>query len=322
MHILGSIYPRVLNSIAFGSALAAIERWFTRFDSVVNSFGEFTNNVVLDVDFECEFKVVGGSDTTGRILGQVGSFSNEIGLNSDNSSLRFRAGGGSLRTLSFDTALDRTKVNTISVLRAGSVISTVVNGIPQASTTPTTAALVFDVLARASSSYNNGYIYDLKIWAGGDRNTGTLVVNSPMDDAPTATEFANLADPANPIIKRNIADTQTALFDQVADGWTGPELSDTGAVYVKSDAFDERVFVNYEASVVYRCSADVFDYVSGSVSLKYANGDTLTNAISSNGLISGSGASTGAGTFLEITGAATLCSMTNVSLKEFLEVAS
>lgn len=74
-------------------------------------------------------------------------------------------------------------------------------------------------IGRNGAVYFDGYISNLFAYNG-----ASLVVNSPMDDAPSATEFANLADPANPIIKRNIAESEVKPFDQGADGWTGEEL--------------------------------------------------------------------------------------------------
>ena len=108
-----------------------LSRYFTRFDSGVNAYGEFTNDVVLDDEFRISVRNSGVTGQFGRLLGNQASFDNQFRVNSDGSGVLVRAAGGTEHTIATDNPISLSSINELSVYRASgsSTINLDVNGV-------------------------------------------------------------------------------------------------------------------------------------------------------------------------------------------------
>lgn len=111
--------------------------------------------------------------------------------------------GGEPTNLDFDAKYKN--AGHINIIRKGSMLALLKDGeLISTSETATTGAAreagaVLTIGARKAetdfSAYYGGVCKDVKIWAGGDRKTGTLTVHSPIDD--NSDTIANKANDAN-----------------------------------------------------------------------------------------------------------------------------
>lgn len=173
--------------------------------------------VTLAGDFVIEFDSLGGIDTYGRLLGNAASFDNEVRLNNNNTSLNMKFSGGALRTINFDTVIDRNEFNRFKISRVSNVVTLTINKVAQAETVNDSAAFVLDTIHRSNTRYNTGILANLKIY-----DNGTLIRDYPINDnSSTIRDLANGQD--GTIINGNAGDW--GLFDKQANGdWLGQEL--------------------------------------------------------------------------------------------------
>lgn len=86
-------------------------------------------------------------------------------------------------------------------------------------------------------SYFDGIISDLKIWTGGDRNTGTLIADYPLDEDWVSDNIAhNKADPLNNATAINITSTDSTSYDYVPQrDWLGEDFLTNGSFDTDTD---------------------------------------------------------------------------------------
>lgn len=147
------------------SALAS--RYFTTISSTLSQYWAIPAVTYSD-GFDWTFEIEGGAGTFGRILGNAGSFLNGVRIDSTNTSVTLTANGGPDKTLSFDSALDRTQLNTLHVTRpnGSSTVSAYVNGVLQTATITESAAYTFDGIGLAYTTFNNGIIANMDLQGG------------------------------------------------------------------------------------------------------------------------------------------------------------
>lgn len=90
-------------------------------------------------------------------------------------------------------------------------------------------------IGRNGAVYFDGFIANLYAYNG-----ATLLDFWSMDDDPDSTEFVSSSG-SNNLIKQNINSDQTELYNQVVDGWTGPELWTFGDIVADGT---EPIFTN------------------------------------------------------------------------------
>ena len=177
--------------------------------------------IVLSGDFEIEFKINPNSFSGVQpFLGSNNGIDNFIGtFNSDKLFYRFDA-NSTQTNLSFLI----NQSNTLTIKKVGSSVVSKLNG--NSETDTNTGAFVIDVIGARNSSLNlfNGQLSDLKIWDGGDRTTGALIIDSALND--NSNIIANAASPVNANVWSG---TVTAMGESSGDINSVNVLSTAGA---------------------------------------------------------------------------------------------
>lgn len=205
------------------AANALIQRYITSLSAAADMHYPLSEPVVIGAgeDFEIEIPIAGISD------GYEGLVSSNDGLSfirfldmSQPKQIQVRIGSN------YATAVDYTD----ALIRNGSEISlrfVRTNGdlfFAQGSDalvlirSAMTGDFTIDAFGKYTTSYFTGEIYDVKIWTGGDRNTGTLVLDMPIDeDWKTSTD---LHDAQGNVIGSaiNVTENEADLYTLINDG--------------------------------------------------------------------------------------------------------
>lgn len=74
-------------------------------------------------------------------------------------------------------------------------------------TVATTSPIIISQLLKfgSSSSVSSGRFYGLKIWSGGDKSTGTLILNLPINNRPAGSMQPSTVGPSGNIVNYNAA---------------------------------------------------------------------------------------------------------------------
>lgn len=163
-------------------------RWYTALNGI-NSYFE-SSVMTFTGDFEIEFGGLywkGYSGTSEQCMtycyngGMSLIVARQDAAASPNSIL-FRSVGAS--DLNFTNVLAGSENTGLeSIKRVGLVVTVTTNGVEHSQTLNATSSFSINLWgSRSSYSYFDGTFYDLKIWQDGDKDTGTLIFDVPLDE--------------------------------------------------------------------------------------------------------------------------------------------
>ncbi|APC46546.1 hypothetical protein [Alteromonas phage PB15] len=232
MSLLSPILQSVLSPIS-ESISGAVSRYFTTFDAVAQSYILLSSDVGIpsSTDYEIEFDVI-PDGTTQVVIGKKEGVNPRVRILS-NGDIQWEAnnsGGTIVRTPS---NLEVGKLNRVRLVKSGLSTSIIVNGV-QAGTQETVGidAANFNQLGRAFNfPPSGGRVSDLKAWSGGDRDTGSLIFDMPINQnyTPTNNTVIDLSGNGNNGTFVNVADGDSTLYTQNSDGdWVGENLVENG----------------------------------------------------------------------------------------------
>ena len=168
----------------FKKNLVKICRYFSTFDGS-SSYAALTDEIVLSGDFEIEFKTINADLSSGAyFLADInGTDGRILYLNTGNIVLT----GDTDETYVNVGQLSGVANRVFALKRVNGVYSVDING--NISTNPTVNISSVTINSMASQwgsatgvPFFSGQMHDLKIWSGGDRNTGTLILDLPMSE--------------------------------------------------------------------------------------------------------------------------------------------
>lgn len=178
------------------------QRYFTEAVAAANQYFEFTDPIVLDGDYEIEIKamfttneppasqsLIAGrehrADTVSRLFMLYNNTSGHTTLVVPKTDDTF----GYLSISQADSKSLVGKLFTAIIKKTGDSLLLTTGSFSVSYTSDKLSSVqVESLLARGSSFYADGTIADVKIWKGGDRNTGTLVVDCPIDGTGDVVE--------------------------------------------------------------------------------------------------------------------------------------
>ena len=160
-------------------------RYFSTFDGS-SSYAALTDEIVLSGDFEIEVKIgdadYGSGFNTRVVLGNLSAPQPSIAFTESNSALRIR--NTNSQAVNYTVAdLNYFKNGTLRVVLSGSSVEVFFNDV-SLGVKSLQSSFIFNAIASYSSTVFrfSGQLSDLKIWSGGDRTTGDLILDLPMSE--------------------------------------------------------------------------------------------------------------------------------------------
>lgn len=204
---------------ALGSARRGVSRYFTEFNPVAEVYVSLGSQVSLTSQYEisCDFYVP--DNTTERTL-----FGNSV----NNSYLSLRA-DGNIRFRGTDGVIEQTtspvyeggKLSNIRVVKGASNVSMILNGVVVYDDM-SNANFLLDYIGRYSASafFFDGIIANFKVWSGGDRDAGSLILHMPINRyyTPQSNTVLDESGSSNNGTFVNIAAGRSKYYQQRADG--------------------------------------------------------------------------------------------------------
>ncbi|WP_370242899.1 hypothetical protein [Marisediminitalea sp.] len=172
------------------------DRYLTEFDAVAQS-RVFLQNVTISGDFELEVKFTVNDFTTyNQVLG-LGLFGLRIDTEDQGKRLRAllpKTGGSAYyRPIGTSDALEENTVYTAVIKRSGGTnFTTKINGIIDTfifEDVEDTLNLTYIGTNSVGNWQHNGKIFDLKVWLNGDRTTGNLYLDMPLDEESSYSRY-------------------------------------------------------------------------------------------------------------------------------------
>ena len=167
-----------ITASVINAGIGAVCRWFSNFNGT-SSYAEMTSDIVLAGDFEVRFSLTPNNISgTQSFLGDDNGVDDFIGV-AGFEKLFYRFSGVSTGTGLFVTS---DEVNDIIIKRAGSSVSSLINGVEEVDTNA--GAFTLNALGSRNGQNNKyfGQLSNLEIWEGGDSTTGTKIMNMAMDE--------------------------------------------------------------------------------------------------------------------------------------------
>ena len=182
-------------------------RYFSTFDGS-SSYAALTDEIVLSGDFEIEIKIgdadYGSGFNTRVVLGNLSAPQPSIAFTESNSALRIR--NTNSQAVNYTVAdLNYFKNGTLRVVLSGSSVEVFFNDV-SLGVKSLQSSFIFNAIASYSSTVFrfSGQLSDLKIWSGGDRTTGDLILDLPMSEG--------LKDVYDEVFYRNRVQTQAEWY--------------------------------------------------------------------------------------------------------------
>lgn len=164
-----------------------------------------STNITGDYEFEC---VVGGKTFVDEVLIGAGGATPFIRI-ADNNTIRIQT-ATKLLLPTFPSALPTTGDHTIAVKRVGTNVSVSLNGVFGSTVSAAVESMVLDRLwEKDGIFFFNSSMRNVKLWNNGDRSTGTLVLDMPLNDG-----FVN-----NPVAV-NLAGTDGVYLNATSAMWS------------------------------------------------------------------------------------------------------
>lgn len=222
---------------ALGSARRGVSRYFTTFDAVAQRYIQLTNPVQVSVadgfEIEVSFEYVSNGGSGVRLLGTSGSPTSLIkAFNNDSAvdpyQLNFALGGQFIGMPNFFSAENVGIFNKLTIKVAGDDVLFYLNeALVTTQFNKATLAGEFDQSgAGGGQDFSDGTIYDIKIWTGGDRSTGSLALDMSVNQKYTSTNNTVLdrSPSGNNGTLVNAADDSSEFFTFTDGAWLGEEL--------------------------------------------------------------------------------------------------
>lgn len=278
--VLSKLYQALRLAGATVSPVVTRNRNFLTFPAASAASVELKSAITLSGDFEIEIDQSKSVDTGATALfGSSGSF---LRLGGD--SYQYMINSNYVSTGVTGT-VDGT-LTTVCFKRIGSTVSISENDTVIDSRTASTDDFVIEHIASRGSSGNhfNGILANFKVWAGGDRSTGTLLADFPLKET---LEEGNVAENESTILGTEVCSDTS--FDNPSDwtsvsvGWTVSDGSATcngspnailGQVSTADLNNGSTYLVEYEVSGRTQGSVRVLLYANGQVGL---GGNTSSN---------------------------------------------
>lgn len=210
---------------ALGSARRGVSRYFTPSNSVAQSYVELGSPLMLSMSsWEIEFSIYGNSIATSNEQIVLGKTDDDRGF------IRFKLGvleinltntGG--QTVFTDILVENDRLTTFSVkfdVSTGDATATNISkGIEQTLVTVSENAN-FNSVAHKSTKFTDNIIANLKVWANGDRDSGLLILDMPINRHYTPQNNTVLDESGNGNNGTfvNIAAGRSKYYQQRADG--------------------------------------------------------------------------------------------------------
>lgn len=193
------------------SGSSPVHRYFTDLVAAGGMYYQFSSPITLSGDFEIELRFATTGLSVQIILGD-----SHITAYYFNISATLNVWvAGTERKFNFITDPRDGKLHNLIYKLTGNSLQVFIDGVSLGSKTivPYLGANRFRLgNSNSATAPFNGVLSDLKIWTNGDRNTGTLVVDCPVDEAAGVNTIANLANPANPLTRVNQPLSATELY--------------------------------------------------------------------------------------------------------------
>jgi hypothetical protein len=189
MKILGKgMFSNVLNS-PFG--LNTLYRYITELSAAGSMYDQFSSPVVLEGDFEWEMEYFGSAEGYATLIASSDDTTRVARVDPDGTA---RAYAGSF-SVGSSTVITDNKSHVLGAKRAGQVFSLYVDRDLEDSVDDANTLGPVDILylLKRGGTYTDGGWLNLKIWTGGDRTTGTLVVDAKKDEDGSTKVIGNAA---------------------------------------------------------------------------------------------------------------------------------
>lgn len=218
-----------------------IQRYITELSSAANMYDQFSSPVLLDGDFEWEIEYFGTTVPYSELIGSI----------SGGKLCRVHAGGklrgyfGSSYLTGNSFVVNDGKLHRLSGKRLGNTVAIYVDGVEDnvSSGSSFLGSMSIDTLMRYGGVYADGSWLNLKIWTGGDRDTGTLVVDAKKDEDGSSNVIGNSA---------------ATIGDNISD------INEQNSVPIGGPSVSSYPVCTTVAGTVYKVSATVTDFQGGS----------------------------------------------------------
>lgn len=248
-----------------------IGRYFTEFLSSVSSYGELTDAITLSGDFVIEVDLTHTEQTgNSMVLGQEGSSASWLGFTGISVPVLRMNIDGVLAATTARAPIADGRFHTVRIERVGSTVEMYVDGILE-DTRTNSGTFVWDFLGANNTPTNfyDGYLKNLKIW-----DDGVLIIDSPMNDAPSSSYFVNRA----AVLGSDLGGTApTTVNSPWVDNGDGSYSIDGSQVGTKTIYYAGLI----EAGASYRFVGTVTDSTAGGI--RPENADTNYGYTSGNG---------------------------------------
>jgi hypothetical protein len=267
----------------FGSAAKAIKRYITELSAAGSMYDQFSSPIVLDGDFEWEMEYFGNAEDYAPLIGSTLD-NDQLARVQAGGFLRVRSSGGNATS---STIISTGKSYLLGGRRVGNTLSVLVNSVEESSYTNDSVlgTTTIDAIMAHSGVFADGGWLNLKIWKGGDRTTGTLVMDATKDGDGTSNIIVNAA--GNPYLTRvNQTTDEVTLYTVEEGNYLGPEMWTYGDyTYTGDEAEYTLLLGNYgagggiEAGKAYRWSyaPDLSSsYATSQIRLRLGEGSVST----------------------------------------------
>lgn len=208
-----------------------IQRNYTTFDPVSMCYILLSNPIDLDQDFEIEYKVLSSAGLGNSLVVHFGNSANTSGYIGEIKNNTFRA-RPSLNSIGLPPSQsDRLGLNTVTYKRTGNTFDLYINS-ELITSVDYTGASSYDAIGiyNLPSTLNyphDGILADFKVWAGGDRDSGSLVLDMPIDegDLSGGATVNDKSASGNNGVAYNFVSGDTDVYTQSGLTWT----SDSGS---------------------------------------------------------------------------------------------
>ena len=223
-------------------------------------WGELSEPVVLDGDFEIEMFITGdlfGDSTQSLFSGVLTEdpwlYVNGVS-NGNNVALRYDSGSG-FQYLSNPAPFKDGKIHRITLTRIGATVSLGIDGDEVSRSINIPFVLNNLYASRSGTSLGYGNIFSIRNWKNGNRNTGELILNVPFDESGSDYQ-------------RNRAVAQGV--ELYSDSFALPEFfSRDGNIITKTGTTSGTIFIaNVEAGKQYKLSFRKDSHSAGSPNLR------------------------------------------------------
>jgi len=225
--MLGSIFKSSIRPIIFSpvSSGSSTSRYFTDLASVSAQYYTIPS-IALSGDFEVEGKFTTVGASTQVLIGSTTSHYVAQVSNNWNVSI-----SGVTSNFGSSVAEQDGKLHTYKLTRVGSTIEFFIDEVSRGTTGTQTGTFTLSNIGSNPTFYWPGVLADVKIWKDGDRNTGTLVRDYPLNEDFSQTDIV-----VNSAVILGVEKVINGTFDVNVNDWItgigGTKTFDNGTCQV------------------------------------------------------------------------------------------